>query len=64
MNTMKKLRQLLNSGKITKQQFRTYKGQAIHGDEIGCITGLKRKRLITEEEAEMLIENYQLAYTD
>lgn len=64
MGTMKKLRQLKNDKKITPQQFNTYKGQVIHGDEIGCIKGLKRKHLITDEEADALILSYQLAYTE
>lgn len=64
MDTMKLLKQLKDDNKITIQQFRTYKGQVIHGDEIGCITGLKRKHLIKDEEADALILSCQLAYTE
>lgn len=64
MNTMKLLKQLKKERKINIQQFRTYKGQVIHGDEIGCITGLKRKHLISGEEAEARILSMKLAYTE
>lgn len=64
MDTMKLLKQLRKNNKITIQQFKTYKGQVIHGDEIGCIKGLKRKHLITDTEADALILSYQLAYTE
>lgn len=40
---------------ITTQQYKTYKGQVMSGDGIGCIKGLKRKRLITDEKADALI---------
>lgn len=64
MNTMKMLRQLKKENKITAQQFKTYKGQVIHGDEIGCIKGLKRKRIINSAEADALISSLKLAYTE
>lgn len=64
MDTMKMLKKLLSDKKINKQQYRTYKGQVIHGDEIGCITGLKRKHLINGEEADALILSMKLAYTE
>lgn len=64
MKTIKLLKQLLKDKKITKQQFNTYKGQVIHGDEIGCIKGLKRKRLITDVEADALISSCKLACTE
>lgn len=64
MDTMKLLKRLKNDKKITVQQFRTYKGQVIHGDEIGCIKGLMRKHLITDAEADALILSYKLAYTE
>ena len=64
MDTMKLLKQLKNDNKITTQQFKTYKGQVVHGDEIGCIKGLKRMRLITDAEADALILSYKLAYTE
>lgn len=46
MKTIKVLKQLLKDGKITKQAFRTYKGQVLSGNEDACIVGLKRKKLI------------------
>lgn len=46
METMKLLKQLKKERKITLQQFRTYKGQILSGDESGCIKGLRRKGLI------------------
>lgn len=61
---MKLLRQLKKDNKITTQQFKTYKGQVIHGDEIGCIKGLKRKHLLEDAEADALILSYKLAYTE
>lgn len=61
---MKILKRLYNDRKITKQQYRTYKGQAIHNDEIGCINGLERKGLISSEEAGATIEKIKLAYTE
>ena len=61
---MKILIQLKKDRKITLQQFNTYRGQVIHGDEIGCIKGLKRKHLIKDEEADALILSYMLAYTE
>ena len=64
MNTMKMLRQLKKENKITTQQFKTYRGQVIHGDEIGCIKGLERKRLIDSAEADDLILALKLAYTE
>ena len=58
------LKQLLKDRKITQQQYRTYKGQVTSNNEIGCITGLKRKHLITDDEADALILSYKLAYTE
>ena len=58
------LKMLLSNRKITSQQFRTYRGQVLHGDEIGCITGLKRKHLISDAEADALILSVELAYTE
>lgn len=40
------LKQLYKNEKISKQQYRTYKGQVLHGDVNGCIVGLKRKKII------------------
>ena len=46
VKTLKILKKLYKDKKINKQQFRTYKGQVLHGDVGGCLTGLKRKKLI------------------
>jgi len=40
------LKQLLRQGKITKQQYYTFKGQLRSGDTAGCLKGLKRMGLI------------------
>lgn len=61
MKILKILKKLLNDKKINRQQYRTYKGQVIHNNEIGCIIGLKRKHLITDDEADALILYYNLA---
>ena len=44
--TLKLLKQLYKDKKINSQQYKTYKGQVLHGDVKGCLTGLKRKKLI------------------
>lgn len=49
------LKRLKTEKVITTQQYKTYKGQVISGDGIGCIKGLKRKHLITDEKADALI---------
>lgn len=64
METIKILRQLLKDRKINQQQFRTYKGQVVSGNEDGCIKGLLRKELITQKEADRLVTAYQLEYTE
>lgn len=46
METIKLLTDLYKSGKINKQQFKTYRGQVLSGDEQGCLVGLRRKKLI------------------
>lgn len=46
METIKLLTALYKSGKINKQQFKTYRGQVFSGDEQGCLVGLRRKKLI------------------
>lgn len=58
------LNRLLLEKKLSRQQYRTYKGQVLHGDEIGCIKGLMRKHLITDAEADALILSVELAYTE
>lgn len=55
MELLKTLRRLYQGQVINKQQYKTYKGQVTSGNAVGCITGLKRKRLITESEADALI---------
>ena len=44
--TLKLLKQLYTDKKINKQQYKTYKGQVVHGDVDACLVGLKRKKLI------------------
>jgi hypothetical protein len=44
--TIMLLKRLLQIGRISKQQFKTFKGQVLHGDEEGCLKGLKRLNLI------------------
>lgn len=46
METIKLLKRLLKEKKINKQQFRTYRGQVLSGNEEGCLVGLSRKGLI------------------
>lgn len=43
---MKILKQLKNDKKITMQQYRTFKGQVLSGNEAGCLKGLQRMKLI------------------
>lgn len=64
MEIMKVLKRLRNDGKINSQQYKTYKGQAVHGDGIGCVKGLLRKHLIEDEEAQALISSCTLACTE
>ena len=44
--TLKTLRTLLDYNLITKQQYKTYKGQVLAGDIEGCLKGLRRKKLV------------------
>ena len=64
METIKLLTQLKRENKITTQAYKTYIGQIRSGNEIACIKGMKRKKLITKEKAESLIESYMLGYTE
>ena len=64
METIKVLKQLKRENKITTQAYKTYMGQISSGDEIACIKGMKRKKLITAEKAESLIKSYMLGYTE
>lgn len=43
------LKKLYSNNRITRQQYRTYKGQVIAGDIEGCRKGLQRKKLIQSE---------------
>lgn len=46
MGTIKLLKDLKRDGKITIQQYRTFKGQVLSGNEAGCLKGLQRMKLI------------------
>lgn len=46
METIKLLKELKRDGKITMQQYRTFKGQVLSGNEAGCLKGLQRMKLI------------------
>lgn len=46
MTTIKLLKHLYGTGKITFQQYSTYKGQIKAGNEAACIVGMKRQGLI------------------
>ena len=46
MGTIKLLKELKRDGKITMQQYRTFKGQVLSGNEAGCLKGLQRMKLI------------------
>ena len=48
METIKLLKQLRRDNLINTQQFKTYRGQVLSGNEDGCLRGLKRKGLIKE----------------
>ena len=64
METIKLLTQLKRENKITTQAYKTYIGQIRSGNEIACIKGMKRKKLITKEKAESLVDSYMLGYTE
>ena len=64
METVSLLKQLKRENKITTQAYKTYMGQIISGNELACIKGMKRKKLITKEKAESLIKSYMLGYTE
>ena len=64
METIKLLTQLKRENKITTQAYKTYIGQIRSGSEIACIKGMKRKKLITKEKAESLVDSYMLGYTE
>ena len=64
METIKLLKQLKRENKITTQAYKTYIGQIRSGNELACIKGMMRKKLITKEKAESLVESYMLDYTE
>lgn len=64
METIKVLKQLKRENKITTQAYKTYMGQIRSGNELACIKGMMRKKLITTEKAESLIKSYMLGYTE
>ena len=64
METIKLLTQLKRESKITTQAYKTYIGQIRSGNELACIKGMMRKKLITTEKAESLIKSYMLGYTE
>ena len=64
METIKVLKQLKRENKITTQAYKTYMGQIRSGNELACIKGMMRKKLITKEKAESLVESYMLGCTE
>ena len=64
METVSLLKKLKRENKITTQAYNTYIGQIKSGNELACIKGMKRKKLITTEKAESLIKSYMLGYTE
>lgn len=64
MKTLDVLEKLKQENKLTTQQYKTYRGQVMSGAESGCIVGMQRKHLITDEQAQELLENMKLAYTE
>ena len=64
METVSLLKQLKRENKIITQAYNTYIGQIRSGNELACIKGMRRKKLITKEKAESLVESYMLGYTE
>ena len=64
METVSLLKELKCENKITTQAYKTYMGQIRSGNELACIKGMMRKKLITTEKAESLIQSYMLGYTE
>ena len=64
METVSLLKKLKRENKITTQAYKTYMGQIRSGNELAGIKGMMRKKLITTEKAESLIERYMLGYTE
>lgn len=46
LKTLKLLKQLYKDGKISAQQYRTYRGQVLSGNEEAALVGMRRKKLI------------------
>ena len=46
MKTLVLLKRLYKERKITGQQYKTYKGQVLHGEEEAALVGMRRKGLI------------------
>lgn len=46
MKTLKLLKRLYKEGKINGQQYRTYRGQVLAGNEDAALVGMRRKKLI------------------
>ncbi len=46
LKTIVLLKELKKAGRISTQQFKTFKGQVISGNKEGCLKGLKRMKLI------------------
>ena len=64
METVSLLKKLKRENKITTQAYKTYMGQIRSGNELACIKGMMRKKVITTEKAESLIKSYMLGYTE
>ena len=46
METLKLLKRLYKAQRITGQEYKTYRGQVLHGDEEAALCGMRRKGLI------------------
>lgn len=46
MKTLKMLKRLYKEGRINAQQYRTYRGQVLAGNEDAALVGMRRKKLI------------------
>ena len=55
MEINKILHSIYLRGDISKQAYRTYKGQIKAGDKKGCLTGMLRKKLINKEVFDKLL---------
>ena len=64
MQIKKLLKQLLVDKKLNQQQYRTYLGQVMSGDDFACVVGLERNHLISSELADKMKKGIMLAYTE